>query len=168
MTSASPARLMAFGIFAASAVALGTAFIAQYIFGLEPCELCLIQRVPYAVTALLGLFGLVLPAEGAAVVHLVRAAGILFLVGAVVALHHVGVEQHWWAAVTACSGGVPSGLTLDQLDTALDTKAAASCDWPAWTLFGVSMAGYNAVASFSLGVATLVAAQRLVRQRSAR
>ena len=167
MSSASSPRLMALGVFAASAIALGTAFIAQYIFGLEPCELCLIQRIPYAMTALLGLFGLVLPAEGVALVHLMRAAALLFLIGAVVAIHHVGVEQHWWAAVTSCSGGVPAGLSLDQLDAALDTKAPAQCDQPAWSLFGITMAGYNAIASLALAIVAWIGSRRLAQARSA-
>lgn len=48
---------MTFGLAAISAFALSMAFTAQYIFGLEPCILCLYQRIPYALVIALGLTG---------------------------------------------------------------------------------------------------------------
>ena len=55
------AFLAPFGIFAVSATALANAYIAEYGFGLEPCILCLYQRVPYAVAGVLGLAALFVP-----------------------------------------------------------------------------------------------------------
>jgi len=43
-------RLIPFAVFAAAVFALGNAYTAQYAFDLEPCILCLYQRVPYVVT----------------------------------------------------------------------------------------------------------------------
>ncbi|MBL4690180.1 MAG: disulfide bond formation protein B, partial [Rhodospirillales bacterium] len=72
-------RLVPFGIFAASVAALANAYIAQYTFDLEPCILCLYQRVPYAVAGVLGLVAMLVPGQRSRAVVL---AGGVFLVGA--------------------------------------------------------------------------------------
>ena len=155
-------RLIPFAVFAVSAAALGTAYVAQYVFGLAPCELCLAQRVPYALAGLIALGALFLPADGPAPTWVATISGGLFLIGSAIALYHVGVEQHWWTSVTAC-GGPPPVLTLDQLQAGMTKPAVVPCDQPAWTLGGISMAGYNAAASLILGTAALTMAWRLRR-----
>ena len=73
--------------------ALAAAYTAQYGFGLEPCILCLYQRVPYAVALGLGLLGLVALRPAGLQPLLVLIAGLGFLAGAGIAGYHVGVEQ---------------------------------------------------------------------------
>ena len=144
-------------LLAASLGALAAAYTAQYGFGLDPCVLCLYQRVPYAVVVLL--------ASGAMVLRhdlwrrlAVGLSGAALLAGAGIAAYHVGVEQHWWAGTAACGGVLTDVLTVDQLRAQLAAKPPASCDRPAWTLFGVSMAGYNGVVSLALAVVAFAAA----------
>ena len=152
-------RLMPLAILAASLGALGTAFTAEYAFGLEPCRLCLYQRAPYAGTAILAVLMFGLPRRHlAAVVAL--SAGV-FLAGAGIAFHHVGVEQHWWASAAACGAAPQLPATTGELLASLSPEPP--CDEPAWTLFGVSMAGYNLVASIALAAACLAGAVRLRR-----
>ena len=152
-------RLMPIAILAASFGALGTAYAAELAFGLEPCRLCLYQRVPYAVTAILAtlMFGLPRRYLAAAVT---LAAGV-FLVGAAIAFHHVGVEQQWWASAAACGATTDLPATTEELFASLTPEPA--CDEPAWTLFGVSMAGYNLAASYALAFACLAVAVKLRR-----
>ncbi len=155
------ARGMAWATLAVGAGALGTAFLAQHAGGLEPCPLCLWQRVPYLVVAGLGGLGLdprLAPADRWTVAV---AAGAVFLAGAVIAGYHVGVEQHWWEN-TACAvgGGASSVEALKQQLAA----APRPCDEPAWTLFGVSMAGYNLLASLGLGALWVGAGRRGLRR----
>jgi len=79
------------------------AFTAQYAFGLEPCNLCIAQRVPYVGIALIGWVGLRRP-EWISPGNLTATAGFVFLLGAVIASYHVGVEQHWWVSAAGCGG----------------------------------------------------------------
>lgn len=153
-------RLVPLAIMAASVGALGTAYVAEYAFGLEPCPLCLYQRVPYGVTLALGLAALVVP-WGAIRAAAVALAGAAFLIGAAIAVHHVGVERHWWASVAACGGALPPDMTVAELRAALAGPPAKPCDAVDWTLFGVSMAGYNAVVSIFLAGAALAGAWRI-------
>ena len=157
--------ILAPAILLVGVIALGTAFTAQYIFGLDPCVLCLYQRIPYAVAAGLGIWVMLLP--GARLEAVAVIAGLLFVSGGVLAVYHVGVEQHWWQAATACGA---TGEHLDDLRSvsdlrgALFAKAPVPCDAVAWSLFGLSMAAYNAIASWGLAVLSFVAA-RLIAQK---
>ncbi len=159
------AFLAPFGVFAVSVTALANAYTAEYAFGLEPCILCLYQRIPYAVTGVLGLAALFVPRVRTGAVAV---AGVVFLAGAALAFYHVGVEQHWWASAASCgaAGGGEGPATVDELRQMLmRVKPVKACDEVDWTLFGLSMATYNAGLSLALGTASLWAADQLRRQR---
>ncbi|NQV82173.1 MAG: disulfide bond formation protein B [Rhodospirillales bacterium] len=144
------AVLVPFGIFAASAAALINAYIAQYVFDLQPCILCLYQRVPYAIAGVLGGAALFVPGVR---LWAVRLAGLVFLVGGGIAFYHVGVEQHWWASAAACgsAGGGDGPATVEELrQLLLSAKPVKPCDQVDWTLFGLSMATYNVGLSLAL------------------
>ena len=159
------AFLAPFGILAVSVAALANAYTAEYAFGLEPCTLCLYQRVPYAIAGVLGLAALFFPRVryGA-----VAVAGVVFLVGAVLAFYHVGVEQHWWVSAAACgaAGGGEGPATVDELRQLLmQAKPVKACDEVDWTLFGLSMATYSVALSLALATASLWAADQLRRPK---
>ena len=153
-----PARLYPLALAAVGAGALGMAYVAEYGFGLEPCVLCLYQRIPYAVVALLGFIGLRSPATVPSVLQL---AGGVFAAGAAIAVYHVGVEQHWWASATGCSGDLNTDLSTQDLFKAMDTKPPKPCDAVDWTILGVSMAGWNVVFSSLAAGASLWAVRKL-------
>lgn len=161
------ARFVASLVMAVSLGALAAAYIAQFGFGLQPCVLCLYQRVPYAVTAALGGIATLPALVGRARLALLTAAGLVFLAGAGIAAYHVGVERHWWAGTAACGGsGLAAPATVADLQRLMSEPPAVACDRPAWMLFGITMAGYNAALSLSLGIATLAAARILWRRES--
>ncbi len=161
-------RLVPFGILAASVGALAMAYAAQYAFGLEPCILCLYQRVPYALAGVLGLGALLLPSgeKGEqAWAWAVAACGAVFLTGSGIAFYHVGVEQHWWVSAAACGGpgGGDAPKTVDELRQLLAQKPPQACDQVDWTLFGLTMATYNVAASLALAAAAFWGAARIRR-----
>lgn len=139
--------------------ALAAAFTAEYGFGLLPCTVCFWQRVPYAMTALLGALSLmpaVAPRERRVVLfHLVG----LLAIDAGLAFYHVGVEVHWWPGPTYCSGGGGAGVSLSDLMSALGKAGSPSCDQATY-LFGgpISIAGYNLILASLLTAAALFAA----------
>jgi len=145
-------RLLPLAILLASAGSLGAAYTAQYAFDLEPCILCLYQRIPFAVAGLLAMGALIWPrlAVGACAL-----SGIVFAAGAGIAVHHVGVEQHWWASVTGCGGELAPPMTAADLKDMLLQKPPKPCDRVDWALFGISMAGYNVVYSSALAIMSL-------------
>lgn len=139
-------QLRALGPTLGSLALLLGAYGFQYIGGLQPCHLCLLQRAPHGIAILIGILILVWPVRGFALL-----AGLVVLAGAVIAGYHVGVEQHWWAGPASCTSAAPvtgdPGALLDQI---LATPTVL-CDAIAWSWLGISMAGWNAIASLVLG-----------------
>ncbi|MBU0859518.1 MAG: disulfide bond formation protein B, partial [Alphaproteobacteria bacterium] len=87
------------GIFLLSGGALVFALVMQHVFGLQPCELCLWQRVPFVVSTILGFIALITainPERLKITAFAVFLSGLSFLAGGVIAAYHTGVEQHWW------------------------------------------------------------------------
>lgn len=148
-----PARALG-AVLAASIIVLGTALLSQYAGGLQPCVLCHYQRIPY-VAAIAG-SGLTLAALAAGWSPPTVARGVLglcaavFLAGAGIAAYHVGVEQGWWLGTEACTGPDLNATTIEQLREQLLQAPVARCDEVAWSLFGISMAGYNFFTSLAL------------------
>ena len=160
-------RLVFALLLGASAAILAAAFASQYIAGLEPCVLCLYQRVPYgAVIALsglgLGLSGLAPPPKGV-IVSLAGLCAVAFLVNAGIATFHVGVEQHWWQGTEACGAVGTMARTIEELRAQILAAPVVRCDVVPWSLFGISMAGYNVLASLGLAVASAIAARGMWR-----
>jgi disulfide bond formation protein DsbB len=133
-----------------SGALLGGAYYFQYIVGLAPCELCLLQRWPHMVAVAAGLIALASFAWPRLALVLVMTAITALIVSAAIAVFHVGVEYHWWTGPMACSGNVPLGLSPEQLKRYLFGAKMVRCDQPAWELWGISMAGWNAILSAAL------------------
>ena len=151
-------------VLAASAAILGSALFAQYVGGLRPCELCHWQRYPYMVNIALAILALPLARNAAAARYdgaLIGLAGLVFLVGAGIAVFHIGVEQHWWQGTSACGQTIGNVQTIDDLRRALLAQPVVRCDQVTWSFLGLSLAGYNFLLSAALGTFTLAAAFRL-------
>ena len=134
--------------------------MSQYIGGLEPCALCVYQRVPYAMTISFAIIGSVMSDSPRAVVTVHGLAATAFLIGAGIAAYHVGVEQQWWAGTAECTGAAAgSAQSVDELRAQIMSAPAVRCDEVVWSLFGISMAGYNFLVSLVLAVFAAMAAR---------
>ena len=138
----------------ASAIVLGAALLSQYWGGLAPCELCLLQRWPWEAAIALALVALIAGSR-AALPWVALLLAIVFALGAAVAFYHVGVEQHWFAGPSACTASSGGAMTLEDMKRQILGTAPVLCDRVQWSLFGVSMAGWNLLAS--LGMAAICA-----------
>ncbi len=133
------------------AAALITAYIAQYGFGLWPCELCLWQRIAFYIVIILAIIRLLLQNNQLrklllliAIIALVANAGLAFF--------HTGVEQGWWQGLSSCDGGVAiSGYnSLEELRAHILNTPAVRCDKPAIVIWGITMASANIFFCLSL------------------
>lgn len=150
------------GLLAAmSALALTAAIVAEHVFALEPCVLCLYQRDAYWAALAAALAGTVLGGRPQRRRALVALAGLAFLAGAGIAFFQVGVEQAWWRGTPGCHvPAIEPGLTVEELRAVLEARErVVPCDEVRWSLFGISMAGYNFLLSGALAVAALWAAR---------
>jgi disulfide bond formation protein DsbB len=147
----------------ASAAILATAYGFQYIGGVEPCVLCLYQRVPYWLAIGLGAAALAAGRWRRLQGLLLGALGVGYLVGAGIAVYHVGVEQHLFAGPQACGDAIGEPTTLEELRAQLLGQPVVRCDEVPWALFGISLAGFNVLLSLALAAGGLWAMRALYR-----
>lgn len=163
-------RAFAGCVLAVSAAVLGAALLSQYWGGLAPCELCLLQRWPWSAAIVVSLVAL-LAGNRAALPLVALVLAIVFAVSIAFAAYHVGVEQHWLAGPTACTASGAGAASLEELRRQILGTAPVRCDEVPWSLFGVSLAGWNLLASLimaALCVWTFATARRPVSRGAAR
>ncbi len=136
-------------VLVASVAIVGTALLSQYVGGLQPCELCLYERWPYYTVIPLLLLALLSGKR-----PIIRAAQILsaliFAGSCALAFYHVGVEQHWIAGPTACTGSLGNASSPEALLRALQQQQVVQCDVVQWSFHGISLAGLNLIVSVAL------------------
>lgn len=146
-------RIVGFFILITSCTILLAALSLQFIAGLPPCELCHLQRWPYVFASMFALLMLTMPktVNGALVSNQILFVILLvFLFSALLASYHYGIEMQWWEGISSCTNDIKSGDSLDELKTKLLSTPVVQCDQPAWQLFQISLAGYNALISLLL------------------
>ncbi len=136
-------------VLAASAIVLGTALAAQYWGGLAPCELCVMQRWPWAVAIVIA-FVATMVGNRPGLPWVALLLTLVFVASASLAFYHVGVERHWFAGPTACTADAAPPETIEALRAQLLGRQAVRCDEPAWSLWGITLAGWNLVASVAM------------------
>lgn len=151
-TDSAPVLLMA-----VSAAMLGGAYYFEHVEGLAPCQLCHYQRLAWWIALGIACTAYYLRRDPRRLKAGVGLCALAVLAGAGVAGYHAGVEQAWWAGPTACAGdGLLSG-SLGELRSAVASQPVVRCDEVPWSLFGVSMAGYNFAIAAVVGALALAA-----------
>jgi disulfide bond formation protein DsbB len=145
-----------------STAVLGAALASQYWGGLKPCELCLYQRWPWDAAIAIGLIA-TLVGSRSALPWVALILALAFAIGSVIAFYHVGVEQHWFAGPDACSGSNTGAASVEALKAKILGQAAVRCDEPQWSWLGVSLAGWNLLASLLMALASLAVILRTRR-----
>jgi disulfide bond formation protein DsbB len=157
--AAEPAVVAALAIFAVSAATLAGAWYFQLAVGLPPCPLCLEERIPYHIIIPLSLLlAIAAAAHGPAKLVTVGfvAVAIAALVNVALGTYHAGVEWHWWAGPTDCTGPLTDLHAGGSLLNSLQSIHVVRCDEAAWRFLGVSLAGYNALISLLLAAIAAV------------
>lgn len=155
-----------FLVVAVSLGALGMALASQYWGGLEPCVLCMYQRYAFVAAAALGLAGIAAGRRSKPRRLMLVLAGFAFLSGAAIAAFHVGVEQRWWQGTAECRApAFDPNASIDDMRKQLLNTRFVPCDEVAWSLFGISIAGYNVLASLGLAVLTFWSAACITIRR---
>ena len=156
--------------FLSSGMLLGGAHIFEAL-GYPPCELCLDQREAHwaalgvALAGLLVAFVFKAPLSAAASVG---ALALVYALSAGLSFYHTGVEYGFWPGPASCStvGAAVTDISLLQSAFSEEAKGPA-CNEAAWRFLGISMAGYNFLASsglFALALAAAISATRQARR----
>jgi disulfide bond formation protein DsbB len=124
--------------------------------------LCWWQRYAHFAVIALALLA-VLPVPAPVRAALLLGAAVSALGGAGIAAFHVGVEQHWWQGTAECGSTLGPASSIDEMRKMLLAQPVVRCDEVAWSLFGISMAGYNVVISLGLAAFGFAAVREALR-----
>ena len=149
----------------AAAAMLAIAHAFETFGGYAPCTLCLRQREVYWVILGAGLAFMVLvrtpggPRWRQATCWIL---GLAFLGGAAIAVYHAGAEWKWWPGPQACAATGAGHVSAADMQAFLSGEKVRppACDEAPWVFLGLSMAGWNALASLGLATLSVLAALR--------
>lgn len=132
--------------------ALLAAYISQYVFGFQPCILCLYQRVPFFV--IIGLAIILIMVKSPKIAELILILCIIsLLANFFIASYHVGVEMKIFSGFSGCSGKSLNNLNdIDELRKALMKQPSVKCDEPQFYFLGLTMAAWNAIYCLFLAI----------------
>ena len=121
-----------------------TAYFIQYILDHKPCNLCLIERIPYLSAIILIALIFVLN-KYEKIISLI--VGLIFIFGAVVSFYHFGIEQGFFSESLVCDlGNGDKAVSTQDLLKQLEKKIV-SCKDVTFRLFGFSLATFNTIIS---------------------
>ena len=142
-----------------STTLLGGALLFQYVGGLAPCSLCIWQRWPHLAVMILALAGL-RGIQPRLMLILICLAGI---VSAGLGAYHAGVEWRLWSGPTGCTASLALDGSIAAITDQLLATPLVRCDEVAWSLFGLSMAGWNALISLDIIAIALISLRKIAR-----
>ena len=129
-----------------------SAYFVEYILGYKPCNLCLIERLPYFFAIIIILLCLTINKFYKIVFILLT---ITFAVGTILSFYHFGIEQGFFKESLVCAANNEiNSLAKEDLIKELQKKVV-SCKDVQFTLLGLSLAIINTIISFILSVITL-------------
>ena len=148
---------------AMSAALLIGAFLFEYVGGLAPCRMCIWQRWAHVAVIGAAAAGLLLMQPRAGLVLTLIAA----MASAGIAGYHAGVEWQLWDGPAGCTAGLGAGTSAADLVDQLLATPVVRCDDVPWSLFGLSMAGWNMLFSLDISavaILSLIFGGRVARQ----
>ncbi len=135
------------GVLIFSILSLSIAYFIQYVLGHKPCNLCLIERIPYLSAVILISFFFIIKRF-----EIIFSAIILifFILGAIISFYHVGIEQGFFDESFVCNlMNLDVNLSKEQLLKQLE-NAPISCKEVTFRFLGLSLATINTIISIIL------------------
>ncbi len=131
-------------IFLISFFALISAFFIEYILGHQPCNLCLIERIPYALSIILIMTIFLIQRNEKFLILLLI---LIFIFSFVISFYHYGIEQGFFQESSVCGvRNITENITKEDLLKELSEKTV-SCKDVTFRIFGLSLTGINIVVS---------------------
>ena len=135
-----------------SILALITAYFVQYVLGHQPCNLCLIERIPYISVIIITSSTLFLKKfERISMIFL----SLIFFLATIISLYHFGIEQGLIKESLVCDLGFENNILTKEALLKQLTEQAISCKNVTFKIFGLSLATINIVISLILSVITM-------------
>ena len=138
-------------IFLISVIALTSAFFIEYILEHQPCNLCILERIPYLLAIIIILLNYKF-------IHLeknfILLLALIFLVATVLSLYHLGIEQGFIKESLVCD--LKNGSNLLSKEDILKQlqQKNVSCQDVTFKIFGLSLTSYNIIISLGISIIT--------------
>ncbi|WP_331256401.1 disulfide bond formation protein B [Candidatus Bealeia paramacronuclearis] len=127
---------------------LGMAWIMEHVFGIQACQLCYYERYVYGAVGIVALSGLFLKKPQFLII-----TGLIFFFGMGLSFYHVGIQNGWFELPSFCqTAQFDSNASLEDLRAQLLGTPTITCNLVSWSLFGISLAGYNFIVSLGLSL----------------
>ena len=140
-------KLILNGILAFSILTLSIAYFIQYVLSHKPCNLCIIERIPYIAAIILISLVFILNKYQKIISNLIL---IFFIFGSVVSFYHFGIEQGFFSESLVCDLGNSRPLNKEELLNQLKKTEIVSCKDVTFRFLGLSLATINTVISLIL------------------
>ena len=140
-------KLLLNGILAFSILSLSIAYFIQYVLGHKPCNLCIIERIPYIAAIILISLIFILNRYQKIISSLIL---IFFVFGAVVSFYHFGIEQDFFSESLVCDLGNSQPINKEELLNQLKKAEIVSCKDVTFRFLGLSLATINTIISIIL------------------
>ena len=136
-------------IFLVSIIALISAFFIEYILGHQPCNLCVLERIPYLLAIIIVLFNYkFIQFEKIFILIL----SIIFLAGTILSLYHLGIEQGFIEESLVCDLKNGSNLLSKEEILKQFQEKSVSCKDVTFKIFGLSLTSYNILISLLITI----------------
>ena len=135
-----------------SVFVLFAAYFIQYVLKHQPCNLCLIERIPYIFAIIIISLGLILKKfEKAIIIFLI----LIFLAATIISFYHFGIEQGFFKESLVCNlDSSITNLSKEDLIKELQ-RQTVSCKDVSFRIFGLSLATINTIISLIISVITI-------------
>ncbi len=140
-------KLILNGILVFSILSLSIAYFIQYVLGHKPCNLCIIERIPYIAAIILISLIFILNRYQKIISSLIL---IIFIFGVIVSFYHFGIEQGFFNESLVCDLGNSQPLNKEELLNQLKKTEIVSCKDVTFRFLGLSLATINTVISLIL------------------
>ena len=138
-------------IFLISIIALSSAFFIEYVLGHQPCNLCLLERIPYLLAIIIILLNYKF-------IHFeknfILVLTLIFLVATGLSLYHLGIEQGFIKESLVCNLNNESNLLSKEDILKQLQQKNVSCQDVTFKIFGLSLTTYNILISLIISVST--------------
>jgi len=127
-------------IFIISFVAIISAYFIEYALGHQPCNLCLIERIPYGLSLFLIIINFILKKNDKFIIILLT---LIFIFSFLISIYHFGIEQGFFEESTVCGlNNTTDIISKDELLKILNEKPV-SCKDVTFRVFGLSLTTIN-------------------------
>ncbi len=139
-------------VFIVSLFSLISAYFIEYILGHQPCNLCLIERIPYGISIILIISSYIFKKKGN---FLILFLMLIFMFSFIISVYHFGIEEGFFQESTICGlKNTTEILSKDELLKQLQEKTI-SCKDVTFRIFGFSLTTINIIISLLIIVLSI-------------